>query len=461
MRLDLSNIIAAPVSRLLSYDYNFPYFLKIPIQGVGTGNVEALSSYLSRQAELLSEWSHPYTQRLLKAYLDPAELPKEKQIPSYGMHACNGIGVMQARFSKAIREASGNKIDPDLMTLKPIEFLTDFNNHGLMRDALCWCASCFKDDVDKGLTPYVRLYWTIQQTQVCAIHNERLIDLCPACGSDKLTFPKLPKQHLCDKCGHELYKITGKQTRTSSTFTDEQSWFSHAIYNLIERLSSGDYEISTETVSNAIKRLVNTSKIDVSELSKTLQVDPRMLNGLIDETRRPYFPAFMDMCYRLDIPPDQFLFDRDNLTAIEQWKTHPHIGYVSMAKLSPRKKQKIYQDLKKALKSKSGPPARVSHIASKHGIRFSTIRYNFPTEYKELTQRRSAWERKFRQESHQTRIENLTAGIYSLARQGIYPSERKLRDLDYVIPSDLRREDIKLLLSTFQDIYRSHGFLDN
>ncbi|MFT6653310.1 MAG: ribosomal protein L20A (L18A) [Marinomonas primoryensis] len=186
-----------------------------------------------------------------------------------------------------------------------------------------------------------------------------------------------------------------------------------------------------------------------------------MLYGLIDETRRPYFPAFMDMCYRLDIPPDQFLFDRDNLTAIEQWKTHPHIGYVSMAKLSPGKKQKIYEDLKKALKSKSGPPARVSHIASKHGIRFSTIRYNFPTEYKELTQRRSAWERKFRQESHQTRIENLTTGIYSLARQGIYPSERKLRDLGYVIPSDLQREDIKLLLSIFQDIYRLHGFLND
>ena len=460
MKFDLNKIKAAPVSRLQPQTYRFPYFLSIPAEGARTGNVEALSSYLCRQAELLSEWAHPYTNRLLNSYLATSDMPKEKHIPGYAMHACNGIGVMQNRFTNAIGIASEGNMNAELLTLKPLEFLTDHNNHGLMRDAMCWCPSCWQDDVDKGNRPYLRLYWTLQQTQICAIHNERLIDLCPACGAEKLTFPKFPRQHLCDKCGHDLYKVTSKQTRLADNYTDEQAWFSHAIYNLIERISSGNNIITASTVSRALQRLLNTSKINATDLSKYLQVDARMINGLIEENRRPYFPAFMDMCYRLDIPPDNFLFDKDNLTSVENWKTHPHIGYVSMAKLSPHKKQCLFKDLSKALKTKSGPPTRVSHLASKYGIRFSTIRYNFPTEYKELTRRRSAWEREFRKESHQKRIENLTIGIYSLARQGIYPSERKLRELKYVKPSDLRREDIKLLLATFQDIYKFHGFLD-
>lgn len=449
------------MSRLKSHEYTCPYFLSLPIQGAGTGNVEALSSYLSHQAELLSEWSHPYTGRLLKSVLDKDDLPKEDRIPGIGLRTCNGIGVMQERFAKAIREASNGKVNPDLMTLKPIEFLSDSLGHGLLRETMYWCPSCWKDDKDKGGIPYLRLYWTLQQTQTCAIHNERLIDLCPVCGAEKQLFPKFPRQHICDKCGHDLYVVTNTQIQQAKNITDEQIWFSHAIYNLIEKLSSSHYKITDSTLPRALRRLLNMTKISPTDLAKMLHVDLRMIKGLMDNSRRPYFPAFMDMCYRLDIPPDQFLFDKDNLTSPAQWKTYPQTGFVSTKRLLPATKKRILADLRKALKIKTGPPARVSHIASKYDVRYTTLRHNFPEEYRTLTQRRSAWERQFRKDAHQAKIENLTSGIFSLVRQGVYPSERKLRDLKYVKPSDLRREDIKLLLSTFQDIYKSLGFLND
>jgi len=66
----------------------------------------------------------------------------------------------------------------------------------------------------------------------------------------------------------------------------------------------------------------------------------------------------------------------------------------------------------------------------------------------------TAWDRKQRRCSNTERLQNISDAVFSLVRHGIYPSERKLRDLGYVIPSDLRRDDVKHLLSTLQEIYR-------
>ena len=132
-----------------------------------------------------------------------------------------------------------------------------------------------------------------------------------------------------------------------------------------------------------------------------------------------------------------------------------------MAKLSERKKQRIFEDLHRALRAKKTPPIRPSHIASKHSIRSSTIRYNFPKEYKELIARRSAWENDLRRKTHQSSIESLTQGIFSLVRQGIYPSERKLRDLKYLRSFEIRRPDLKHILESFQDMYKAYGYLDD
>lgn len=462
MKINLDTIDAAPVGRIFYKPSKQPYILPLPILGFGSGNIEALSSYICRQAENVCEPAHPYSMRMLRSILEDAE--SDRDIPSTShkdYYSCNGIGALQSRFTNAIQTATKGQIKAQLMTLKPLEFLTDRLSHGLIRDRMHWCQSCWNEDLARGDAPYLRLYWTLKQTHVCAVHNRKLLDLCPACGNEQQQFPSFPRQHICDNCGHELYKITNKQERLAESYTSEESWFSHANYNLIEKLSSGRYHVSQETVSRAFRRILNTTQLDINEFSEKLKLSKRMVKGVIAKTRRLYFPSLLDMCYRLDIPPDQFLFEPANLTDPSAWRTHAQTEYVIMAKLSPRKKQRIYEDLAKELKSKKAPPVRLSHVASKHGIKASTIRYNFPKESKELARRYRDWERKFRKESNHALLEALTSGIFSLARTGVYPSERKLRDLNYVKAHDLRREDVRLLLSTYQDIYKSHGFLDD
>ena len=189
------------------------------------------------------------------------------------------------------------------------------------------------------------------------------------------------------------------------------------------------------------------------EFGHRLNIDHKVVDRLVLGQSRPHFPAFLDLCYRLDIPPDQFIFDLDNLTDIDIWRTLPKPAFIAVSRLSDRKKKALHRSLQKALIENPIPPVRVSHLAQKHGISYTAISTHFPREFSELRKRWVAWDRKQRRCSNTERLQNISDAVFSLVRHGVYPSERKLRDLGYVIASDLRREDVKQLLSTLQDIY--------
>ncbi|ACR13181.2 hypothetical protein TERTU_4150 [Teredinibacter turnerae T7901] len=273
------------------------------------------------------------------------------------------------------------------------------------------------------------------------------------CGAEKNIFGWFPRLHVCDKCGRVLFH--DKPSSQDENFTSHELWLSHAVYALIHKVTKNRIIITSDVVSNALTRILETQKITVLEFSKLVQCDTRMLRRLINKEKRPYLPSILDICYRLDIPPDKLFFDRDILTCSENWKTHPREKYIDMSKLTKRKRTDLLKALQSALTTSATIPIRVSHIASRFNIRTSTIRYNFPEEYSILTARRSAWEKTVWRNQHQARLEKLVEGIFSLARVGVYPSERKLRDLNYMLPSDLRREDVKHLLGAFQDVYKS------
>lgn len=462
MEINLDKIEAAPAGRPLKSEYTYPYILPLPILGFGTGDIEALSSYICRQAESISESAHPYTTRMQLSILSKENENQSVPSSSYkDYYACNGKGKLQERFSQAITQSTNGAIKAELMTLKPFEFLTDRLSHGLIRDKMHWCPECWKEDLENDRQPYLRLYWTLQQTHICVKHKRRLLNQCPTCGAEQHQFPTFPRQHICDRCGHNLYETTRKQESLAESFTSEESWFSNAVYRLIKKFSSGHHHVSTKTVSRAFKRILNTTNLDVQEFAKKVHLTPRVVNGILDQSRRLYFPSFLDMCYRMDIPPDQFLFERDNLTDTENWRTHTQTEFVHMKKLSPRKLRVIYEEIEKALNSNIQPPPRLTHIASKHGTLASTVRYNFPKEAKALSKKYREWELKTKKDSYQALFERVTEGIFSLVRIGVYPSERKLKDLGYVKKNDLFREDVRHLLNTYQEIYKSHGFLDD
>ena len=458
MKIDLKAIQPSASGAIEHSCRSYPYFLPVPVYGRGSGDIEAQSSYICRQADMVGEWAHSYTTRLLEQYLQDGELPKDRHVPSKDTHAYNGIGIAEQRLSKALSLASQGKINPNLMTLRCIENLTDLRKHGLMRDHIAWCSSCWKQDAESGCTPYLRLYWTLQQTKICIKHNEILSTTCPSCHSTSHQFPNFPRQWICEKCGNNLY---GKNAnKNSRKITDRDRWFSYSIHKLLEAINQNGFKLDESSVPAAFSRVMEITNLKIPDLARELQMRSRRLKGIVEGNRRPYFAAFMDLCYRMDIPPHELLFSSCNLTSPDNWRHPGRTTFVSMSKLSQKKKISIKAELDRAINSNQVPPPQVSKIAIKFDIKYTTIQQNFEEEYRILVSRRVKWERQCRKARHQKRIESLCDGIFQLIKSGKYPGERALREIAAVKAHELRRKDLKLILSAFQKVYSEQGLVE-
>lgn len=457
MKIDLNKLNLLKAEEIGVTDDQFlPYFIPLQPAGYRSGDVEAMSSYICRQAEIVMEWSHIYGQRLLDNFVTSQSLPACRKNSAEVLRLCNSIGVISSRYIEALSNASEGNINAQLLTLHPLRFLCEDNARGLHKQYMEWCPECWRLDREAEESPYVRLYWLVESTKICVIHNHRLSTYCPACGEVKLQFPKFPRQWICDKCGEDLSKPDEKHVPDS--FTTKDAWVSNAIYRLIERVYSDELALDQFIVAKAIRRLIYGSKLSLTEFCHKLNIESKSIKNMLDPKRRPYFLAFLDLCYRLDLPPDQFLFDKDILTTTELWRTLPKPAFTSKVNLDHKKKSFIHNELLKLISDNPKPPIRVSHIAKKYEISHSILQYNFPNEYKELRKRWTQWERDYRRRNHTARLEHFVNAVFSLTRHDIYPSERKLRDLELVVPSDLRREDVKCLLRAFQEIYSDLQF---
>ncbi|MBU3068264.1 TniQ family protein [Aestuariicella sp. G3-2] len=429
----------------------YPFFLPLIPYGNYTGDVECMSSYLCRQAEECMMLSHPYSRKLIEKYVLPSHAAKTNKLASMGYHACNGFGVMAGRYIEAITTATNNSIDGRYLTVKPLEYLSSKCSRGFLLDHISWCNECWKEDVASGRTPYTRLYWLFSLSKVCTLHHSRLKKSCSRCGALKPVYAPFPRQWICDSCGHSLIEETPEKGSTEASPKD--LWLTHSIYKLIERVWSEKTLLNSNQAKISILRLLESFSMTLQTFCERLNINPITISRFVDGGGRPYFPTLIDICYKLDIPLDNFLFDSDNLTAPENWRSSPCPHFYKSPKITEFRKKKIKESLNNVLTENPYPPINVSSLSCLHHISYNQLNYHFPEEYRMLRERYTAWEIEQREHRRSERLDNLTRSVLSLVKKDTYPSDRKLRDLKLVPASDLRRDDVKSLLRSLQKKY--------
>jgi len=455
-KISLKDIDPAQAIFLKEEKVAYPYLMPMQPYGLMTGEIEALTSYIMRLAEKYGEWPRPFMTRMFDLYL-PKELhPKNKTNPVKGLHSINGTGVWVDRYATALSVGTNGEVDAFSLTLKPLQYLADKRIRGFLKNRLEWCPHCWLEDQEQGRMPYVRLYWLIQQTKVCTKHMTRLQQECPRCHEKQNLYCYIPRQWVCVGCGHSLHK-NYKARKEDEAFTPDEQWGAFALYKLVERVNANTFEVTSETVSKSLSRFLQSQKKTVGELAERLNVEVTSIERMLRPAGHPFFPALLDMCYRLDIPIDQFLFDQDLLTSPSNWRVLSRPRFVASSNVDAKKKKAVYRTLRKTIDKNENPPPKISDIARKHNIDYNVIQYNFPLEYAEIKRRYAKWDKEVRKNKVHDRIDRLVRGITELGRNNVYPSNRKLRDLGYLQPHDLRRDDVICILKAFQEVYRDMG----
>lgn len=173
--------------------------------GIGSIEVESLTSYISRLAD-----NHCVTVGDIMKHLIAPEMGKKyiNNIVVRGgdgfyksSSAINGHGILAGDFVKEISFLTSRE-DICKTTFTNCKELVPFR--GLLKNVRYWCPSCFQADLESGQLVYERLSWTLQTYHKCIIHDRILDSSCPFCKSCMFTLERKSVPGYCTKCFYWL-----------------------------------------------------------------------------------------------------------------------------------------------------------------------------------------------------------------------------------------------------------------
>lgn len=173
------------------------YFSITPM-GIGTDQIECLSSYLSRMAD-----AHGVTRYQLVSHLRAWwKQRRGKTLPRCEELAWNGYGPNVHIALQTLRDATGQDLTD--CTLSRLKGTCSGNCISSIRHTRYWCPVCYQEDVRSDLPVYDRLVWQLQISERCSIHKHRLLNKCPSCGELQRNDISMTGLDRCYRCMRDL-----------------------------------------------------------------------------------------------------------------------------------------------------------------------------------------------------------------------------------------------------------------
>lgn len=165
--------------------------------GVGTGDVESLTGYLTRlaHAHCVSTGKllvYELLGRVAGEVISSGE-PRRQQMSYSRLKAINGIGELAKHWVVLLESLTHRTGLGALTMLKWAEVLP---MQGLLKPHRAWCPQCYVEDA----VPYDRLLWALQAVQVCPHHRGSLMSVCPHCESVMPPIAWFSRPGHCAKC---------------------------------------------------------------------------------------------------------------------------------------------------------------------------------------------------------------------------------------------------------------------
>lgn len=179
------------------------YYMKLPLRGAGSCEIESLGSFITRLACLHGATRFQFLHHLSSWWL--RHNPKQTPLPRECIESRLSGYSQDVSLLVAALEGSTFVSDVRASTLLSLQDVCAKNCVGATRRLRAWCPRCYQEDRKGGNPVYDRLLWRLQAYERCSIHGLRLLSKCPGCGSaqgGEETFQALDK---CSKCHEYLW----------------------------------------------------------------------------------------------------------------------------------------------------------------------------------------------------------------------------------------------------------------
>lgn len=413
---------------------------------LGTGLVQCITDYIAEVAD--RHWMT--TLHFWRGAIQRDVLSRKQTGASSRFEFCsaNGHGPRALRVVSALREA-GLPSEYHYLSYIPLGNVLDCRSHGLLSDELKWCVECWRDDYCSIGRPYVRLLWISMPINVCTIHRTILENRCNACGAKQFVVSLIPRPWICGSCGNELFhKVTTAGQRKSRA---ADLWKAMACERLIDRICSADEIICENAIRLGLSRLVELhASGSVYKFAHRINFEHMLVHTWKKGRSNPTLPSLLEFCYRTNTLPDELLSAQNAIAEPLADCQEEKPRFTNRRLIDKSALNRARDSLNKLIARNPRHAPSTKEIARELHLTYANLQYHFPRHYRILRKRYLKWIAQLAIRDARLREKRLIDGVAWLRRRNVFPSERHLKALTGVLPSDLRRSEIAALLRKLQ-----------
>ena len=427
---------------VLGPDDRFPCLAPLAPFGEGRGDIESLYSYLSR---LVKQHSLPVRRlwKVLGAATASDRHGNARGVSVADVYLVSGIGGYARYCSNAVSRLT-REVDARVMTFLALGEVVDPRGHGVLSSHVKWCPECWSEDKEVGVEGYLRLAWQSALVKVCPTHLAPLEERCPKCRRLQPSSIGLPIRRACNHCNAPLdgSRTRGRRKRGEP---EREVWVARAVDSLIVAISRlGGSPFSAHAARGALgsvcEQLTDGS---MNKLEKLLGFENKILQKWASADRTPTFHTLIELCYRLDLPPDQFLLYTDNIANPIDHRCLSKPTFARKRSRGARSSAEVGEKLRELLDNPWAGEPLLKDIAHKLGVTTSYLRYHFPDQVREIGRRRSDYRNAAEESRSRDRLSRVEDALRSAGSRGLYPSDRHLRMVSDLSIADLRDHEVK------------------
>lgn len=289
--------------------------------GIGTAEVESLTSYIARLAE-----THCVSPRklLCEEILAPAgkHTVHYSSSPFFSGEHINSMGSL-AELTATSLERLTMQDDLHLMTMLP--WRNVLSQQQLIKANKAWCTSCYQERASAGGKMYDSLIWMLKPVLICQKHQEQLSQVCPHCNRYLPLLSKFYRPGHCSRCQRWLGvtdRLKAKRRGGGLVWTEELKQQLSFVHIIGELLSVSPSLTSVPTFqsfhTNIAQYIENNACGSINLFSDYVQIWSGTIRRLTKGEIKLTLEVLCRLCFKLSISPFSLLSDPTSPMMIEQ-----------------------------------------------------------------------------------------------------------------------------------------------
>jgi hypothetical protein len=418
---------------------------QLPPIGIGTHNVESLTSYLTRLAS-----SHTVTVGALLEYevarlIDKKYSAANLQSISRLRGAVNSVGSMTRDLVCALEQLTMQK---DLHLLTMLNFAEIVPSRNLFRAVRAWCPQCYQEWHERGNILYEPLLWSLKPVNYCPTHQTALVDKCPSCQQHNPPFSGKFQLGFCSRCHSWLGQVPGKKISTGHKDTELELWRVEAVGALLALGAKARDKLSAAHIPQQLSALANEATAgNLAALSRRLKIPKNTLWLWYCGKVIPSLESSLSVCGHFEISLFQFFTGEiRDLPKLDNWRV-PKRQSLPTASSQSFDLVVARLFLERVLFQKMTPPLSVVEVSRKLGCNRRILYKYFPDLCSAIASSYKNYLQKSCEENLVSCCSQVQQIVTQLYREGQYPSESRVAQL-MDKPNFLRYDRVRSVLKS-------------